>query len=276
MPRSKPLHAEEAGGLVMLGETECTDKYGPNCWDTKCCVDEGFVCIKKVEWYAQCRPKADAVPGFVPPHDPDKSPWNGTILEPHKTCASATDDCGTIGCCTDAGYSCFVKNEHFSNCNASCTIGVSPADPVEHQTPWSCDIVDLSSHGACTLPENASKAELWECCKKSQCSAEALTALGVDEQTCVADKCSAYDTSCATKRDIKPEDEGGSCENRCHTGHRCCPSNNRCVKNELPCDKPQDSCIGTCSHGWQCCQAQGGQCLKFPIPQKDDLCECLA
>jgi len=198
MPGNRSLHTEETDGLVVLAEKKCSKMYGEDCWDTRCCVDEGYVCVMKNSWWASCRPKADAVPGFVDSWD--NSTWNGSILEPlaggDKACLGDTDDCTEVGCCKTPGYSCFVKNEHYANCNASCTIGISPTDPVEHQTPWSCEIVDLSSHDACTLTAEASMTELKDCCKKSQCGAEALKALGgVDEATCVASKCSAYDSA---------------------------------------------------------------------------------
>lgn len=200
MPGNQPLHKEETAGLVELAEEKCSAMYDEDCWDTRCCQNEGYVCVMKDSWWASCRPKSDAVPGFVDPWD--NSTWNGSILEPlpegDKACMgdSGEENCAEVGCCKHPGYSCFVKNEHYSNCNASCTVGISPTDPVKHQTPWSCEIVDLSSHGACTLTANATMADLKDCCKKAACNAEALKALGgVDEDACVASKCSAYDVA---------------------------------------------------------------------------------
>jgi len=82
--------------------------------------------------------------------------------------------------------------------------------------------------------------------------------------------------ACTTKINIRPRDEGGSCLRRCASGFRCCPENNRCVRNNLDCSNPQKDCRGACTSGWICCIAQGNQCLKSPIPDKDDLCTCQA
>lgn len=89
-------------------------------------------------------------------------------------------------------------------------------------------------------------------------------------------ECFTYDRGCATKINIRPRDEGGSCENRCSSNHRCCPESNRCVPDALDCNTPQKDCIGACAKGWNCCIAQGNQCLKHPIPDKNDLCTCTA
>jgi len=89
-------------------------------------------------------------------------------------------------------------------------------------------------------------------------------------------ECFTYErkNGCRTKRDLRPGDEAGSCKDRCHSSHKCCPDTNRCVPATSTCKDPPKDCIGTCAKGWNCCIAQGNQCLKHPIPEKDDLCTC--
>jgi hypothetical protein len=82
--------------------------------------------------------------------------------------------------------------------------------------------------------------------------------------------------ACVTKIDLRARDEAGSCDGRCSDGHKCCPENSRCVPDGTDCGSPPDTCVGTCTSGWNCCIAQGNQCLKHPIPQKSDLCTCEA
>lgn len=40
---------------------------------------------------------------------------------------------------------CFEKNQQWGSCRLTCTPGIDPDDPVEFQTPWSCDVVGQSA-----------------------------------------------------------------------------------------------------------------------------------
>merc|ERR1712014_179220 len=55
------------------------------------------------------------------------------------TCSAVGDDCRQSKCCSDAGKTCYEKNEYWGGCRDSCAAGeIDPTDPVQYQTPWSC------------------------------------------------------------------------------------------------------------------------------------------
>jgi len=110
-----------------------------SCTQSKCCQSPGFTCFQKNEHFANCN--ETCTPGNNT-NDPveHRTPWDCTRLG-GANCSADTEDCSVTKCCKDAGYTCYAKNEHFANCNATCTPGINTNDPAEHRTPWSCDIV---------------------------------------------------------------------------------------------------------------------------------------
>jgi len=110
--------------------------------ESGCCKDAGFTCFTKNEHFANCN---DTCSKGVNLNDPEEhqTPWSCDVIgeKGHLMCGSASDNCMESGCCKDAGFTCFTKNEHFANCNDTCSKGVNLNDPEEHQTPWSCDVI---------------------------------------------------------------------------------------------------------------------------------------
>lgn len=135
--------AFRAEGVVGLQSgtngLQCSAGPHENCKDSRCCKDPGHTCFRKNEHWASC--KDTCTPG-ISLHDPEehRTPWSCEVtgLKGTGICSSATEDCKDTGCCKNPGYTCYEKNEHFSNCNVSCRVGVSPHDPPQHQTPWTC------------------------------------------------------------------------------------------------------------------------------------------
>eukprot|EP00435_Cladocopium_sp_Y103_P070144 s71_g34.t1 len=66
-------------------------------------------------------------------------------------CSSSLEDCRDTGCCEDAGYTCFEKNQYWASCRQSCEPGeVNPNDDPEYRTPWTCTVVGGASTGTTT------------------------------------------------------------------------------------------------------------------------------
>ncbi|CAK9084462.1 unnamed protein product [Durusdinium trenchii] len=60
-------------------------------------------------------------------------------------CSTPTEDCRSTRCCQDPGYTCYEKDQYWAGCRESCTPGIHPNEPPEHQTPWSCEVLRCSS-----------------------------------------------------------------------------------------------------------------------------------
>jgi len=82
-----------------------------------------------------------------------------------RVCAHSHEDCSHSGCCNDPGMKCYKKNNFWAGCRASCSPGVHFADPPEHRTPWSCELVD-DSHPDCA-PDGGDCIHLG-CCKNKE------------------------------------------------------------------------------------------------------------
>jgi len=71
---------------------------------------------------------------------------NSGSLRLDRSCSSLIEDCRDTGCCEDAGYSCYEKNQYWASCRESCEAGqVNPNDDPEYQTPWTCALIGGSS-----------------------------------------------------------------------------------------------------------------------------------
>ena len=72
---------------------------------------------------------------------------------PPTECAAPGDDCRDVGCCQQAGQTCYEKDEFFAACRSSCVPGsVNPNDPAEFRTPWTCEIVGNTNPTPAPIP----------------------------------------------------------------------------------------------------------------------------
>lgn len=69
----------------------------------------------------------------------------GGVDPSDSSCAADDVDCSSARCCATAGRTCFRKNGYWAGCRADCTPGaISPDDPPQHRTPWSCDVLSVA------------------------------------------------------------------------------------------------------------------------------------
>jgi len=147
---------------------------GMDCTTSKCCHDPSLVCYEKNTQFATC--KSSCTPG-IDPDDPleYQTPWSCTALSVTTTtttttaCSDINEDCTATRCCADGSLHCYQKNENWASCNATCTPGINPNDPVAHQTPWSCTL--LSSGTTFTTTTNACAVEGADC-RGTRCCAD--------------------------------------------------------------------------------------------------------
>lgn len=115
------------------------------CSESHCCGD-GLTCYAKDSTYAQCQPTGSCKPG-IHPTDPVKTYWSCDVLGATPVeggsgasgCSISWANCQETKCCV-AGYTCYEKNSHYSQCQPTgqCVPGIHPSDPVA--LPWSCKI----------------------------------------------------------------------------------------------------------------------------------------
>ena len=128
---------------------------GADCRPTACCVDSGYTCYQKNDYWAGCRP--DCSPGQEDPNDPPefRSPWTCQVVG----CSTDSEDCRSTGCCSDERKTCYVKDSSWAGCRESCQAGEeNPNDPPEYRTPWSCEVL-----GVTKIPSTTRRAELSAC-----------------------------------------------------------------------------------------------------------------
>mmetsp|Transcript_139134 Transcript_139134/g.432904 ORF Transcript_139134/g.432904 Transcript_139134/m.432904 type:complete len:1252 (-) Transcript_139134:508-4263(-) len=65
---------------------------------------------------------------------PSPTPSTPLCKELHQGCLSER-------CCKGDGIQCYEKNAFYAQCKPSCTPGISPLDPPQYQTPWSCRVL---------------------------------------------------------------------------------------------------------------------------------------
>jgi len=86
-------------------------------------------------------------------------------------CSAADENCKDTKCCQNEGYTCFEKNEHYASCHWSCQSGIHDSDPLEHQTPWSCKILEKDvcsqAHENC-LQSMCCENEGYKCYQKNE------------------------------------------------------------------------------------------------------------
>jgi endoglucanase len=71
--------------------------------------------------------------------DQDHDHGNGDGGSVNSHCAAAKEDCQNEKCCRESNMKCFKKNQWFAACLATCAPGIHSDDPVQFQTPWSCE-----------------------------------------------------------------------------------------------------------------------------------------
>jgi len=59
----------------------------------------------------------------------------------YSNCSAAGTDCTHHRCCNETGLECYMKNQYWASCKATCTRGVDENEPVESQTPWTCNLL---------------------------------------------------------------------------------------------------------------------------------------
>lgn len=126
-------------GLAELAGCSTADE---DCSATKCCKRPDYACFAKNDHWASCN--ETCTPG-INLQDPKEhqTEWSCQVLggPGNATCGTDHGDCRQSKCCQSNGMSCYVKNDHWANCNITCTPGINANDPKEHQTPWSCEVL---------------------------------------------------------------------------------------------------------------------------------------
>ncbi|CAE8612727.1 unnamed protein product [Polarella glacialis] len=74
---------------------------------------------------------------------------------PPGLCSNSNEDCSKTGCCSDVGSRCFVKNDWWASCRASCTPGIDFNDPPAFRSPWSCKELKRSVNRITSFPADA-------------------------------------------------------------------------------------------------------------------------
>ncbi|CAE7208875.1 unnamed protein product [Symbiodinium sp. KB8] len=155
-----------------LQATACSD-VNQDCRATGCCANESFTCYEKDEYWASCRESCS--PGINPADPPEhQTPWSCHVVV---MCSQQGQDCRGSRCCADEGFLCYEKDQYWASCRESCSPGINPADPPEHQTPWSCNVLSRCSqqgqdcrNTACCEDEGFlcyEKDQYWASCRQS-------------------------------------------------------------------------------------------------------------
>jgi len=83
-------------------------------------------------------PRPVPTPGPDTPAPTPSPPNNGH-------CSSDGEDCRGTKCCSDGSLTCYEKDEYWGSCRADCIPGINPVDPVQFQTPWTCNNLDVTA-----------------------------------------------------------------------------------------------------------------------------------
>jgi len=170
-------HGEVAQNeLIELASDGCSSDT-ENCMETKCCAIAGRKCFMKNQYWANCNDDCDK--NFVDSWDKEHNitdGWDCTELKKEQEkgpCAKDSEDCsGKSGCCSE-NHVCYIKNEHWKNCNPTCKTGVG-ANEFEHgdykHQAWSCEIYELGQYcPEAKLSAASDPAEHQKCCKDTFC-----------------------------------------------------------------------------------------------------------
>jgi len=169
-------------GKRTEGEPPKCSHTGEDCTKSQCCAESGMQCYQKSNGWATC--KADCVKG-LDLTDVDDTPWSCQELGPRTPdvapwvwtqCAATNGDCSKSQCCNTPGMQCYMKDQFYGTCRASC-------DPNDLETQsWSCDARGTRLPQPAPKPDPATqKIANWvadKCtkagqdCRKSTCCAE--------------------------------------------------------------------------------------------------------
>jgi hypothetical protein len=160
-PKAEEEHAPK---VLLPPKAEACSNASSNCWDTKCCKDDGLACFAQDLGWAQCN--ASCAEGAVwSSADPNyvQTKWSCALVVTHLSegvagrqldvpvksaapaqprdaqCAAEGEYCGRRPCCEGSGTKCFKKNAMWASCRKECTPGIDKYDPKWARTPWSCE-----------------------------------------------------------------------------------------------------------------------------------------
>jgi len=175
--------------VISLAAAKCPAGPYENCMNDACgddkfkCADPGFKCYQKNQYWAQCQPTCD--PSWIDPHD--NLTWECLILNvtSEKKCAKDGDKCeGQQGCC-NTDFTCYIKHDTWSNCNADCVQGpgANSYDSNSDES-WTCEVHDMSCPD---LDPNATGLNLavakLGCCQTNLCNGGPCTGGDVNKCT---------------------------------------------------------------------------------------------
>merc|ERR1711860_202477 len=83
------------------------------------------------------------------PHDSQAADYLVNLQE--ATCSEAHENCMSTGCCANTGYKCYMKNQWWANCNATCNTDYIDAwDKSQNVTAgWNCSEVQKPDETSC-------------------------------------------------------------------------------------------------------------------------------
>lgn len=118
-------------GSRVVWATDCSHDH-EDCSHTGRCCDASKQCFEKDPWWSGCL--SQCTEGWVNPDAPSiwQKPWSCiSVSSSEPACAAQGENCAHLGCCRDAGFTCYEKNFHWAQCLQSC-------EPQPHDPHWSC------------------------------------------------------------------------------------------------------------------------------------------
>merc|ERR1711920_825738 len=243
---------EQVWDCIVLSkepESQCAQD-GQDCSESKCCASAGKQCFRKSEYWATCNETCN--PKYVWENngwvEKGEDMWECTLVseESESACVADGQDCSSSKCCSNAGSTCFKKDDHWAICNATCNHNYKWenngwAFQGDDEKVWACDVlseVPTSEEGACVA----------------------------DSQNCSLSKCcSNPDSTCFQKND-----EWASCNSTCDKHYKW--ENNGWVdkgseqvwdcivlseEEESECAQDGQDCSQS-----KCCASEGKQCFR--------------
>jgi len=161
------------------GEPKKCPAAGENCIVAQCCSDLGMQCYAKNDTYGTCKAACDL--GMDMGDEDDWNPWSCRALGPRskapaewisKKCAHGMENCAQAQCCGETGMQCYLDNQYYGQCKASCTptqwAKCTPAGP---RTPKTASTIRSSKRVVGPWVEGRC-AKAWANCADSRCCAE--------------------------------------------------------------------------------------------------------
>jgi len=151
----------------------CAAKEQEDCSKSKCCLDVGYQCYAKTEYWAVCLKACDA--DGMQKFDPKKEEWSCEPLGERTRCAKEGEECSKFGsCCEEPGAVCYEKNEFWSSCMQGCdSTAMKASDP--HEEDWSCrELGERNYKSKCSWAGQ-------DCLKTKCCNNNGFTCLVKDE-----------------------------------------------------------------------------------------------